>query len=675
MHRGITDMSIAGRCVAAVCAAFALASSVHAAPLLHSIFSDHVVVQRDQPINVWGRAEAGSNVTVSLASKSVTATTDARGNWKAQLPAMSAGGPHVLSARSSSGATQTVNDVLVGEVWLCSGQSNMQLQVHRALDSRSEIADSTNDSIRMLTIPLVSDIAAQDELPATEWQVAGPQTAAEFSAACFFLARELQKTVPVPFGLINSSWGGSRIEAWMSNGALRAAGGYDSPLDALQLRGNDVPAATARWSTIWESWWHAQPSTNGTPDPWSAPLDARWRAAPAELTAWETWRVPELQAYNGMLWYRASVKLSASQARQRARLSLGRVDEADVTWINAKAQGATSPPSRDAESGFASLRDAGRVYYLPQGALKAGENVIVVNVLDTYGAGGLYGPAENRVLQFADGTSVPLGQWHYQMAPASIGAPPREPWGNTAGLGTIYNAMIAPLTSYSLRGVAWYQGESNTGEASRYRDLLTRFMGDWRKQFDAPRLPFLIVQLANYGPAPTAPVESGWAELREAQRLAVNADPHAALAVTIDIGDRYDIHPANKQELGRRLARAARHLVYGESLAASGPVAASARQGKDGIVVTFDDVARRLVTYSSAEPIGFELCGAALGSCRFARARISGNLVVLDTTQMPAATRVRYCWADSPVCTLFDEDTLPAGPFELPIDANASRPE
>jgi sialate O-acetylesterase len=226
--------------------------------------------------------------------------------------------------------------------------------------------------------------------------------------------------------------------------------------------------------------------------------------------------------------------------------------------------------------------------------------------------------------------------------------------------------MIAPLGDLSVRGVAWYQGESNTGASGAYQDLLTRLMADWRGKFGA-ELPFLIVQLANYGQPPTAPAHSGWAEVREAQRLAVAKDAHAGLAVTIDIGERYDIHPPNKQEVGRRLARAARHVVYGEQIAPSGPVALSARRSGAHVVVTFGDVADRLIAYGADGPIGFELCARDADSCRYSKASIEGDRVHLDAAGF-TATRVRYCWADSPVCTLFDTARLPAGPFQIEVE-------
>jgi sialate O-acetylesterase len=415
-------------------------------------------------------------------------------------------------------------------------------------------------------------------------------------------------------------------------------------LALLKTYASDPKEASRLWGNHWEAWFRER-----------ATISPTWRKAPATLAAWETWNVPELQNYNGLLWYRTTFTLSAKQAQQPSVLSLGAIDEVDETWLNDKHVGNDSGAGKD------------RHYEIPAGTLRKGVNIVRVAALDTYGAGGMVGPAEKRNLKLADGEVIPLdGPWEFQLPPANIGSPPRAPWEDVAGLTTIGNAMIAPLGSYGLRGVLWYQGESNTSTYQNYRPLLGALMSDWRARFGAD-LPFLIVQLANYGKAPTAPGESEWAELREAQRLAVNADKHAGLAITIDIGDRYDIHPANKQELGRRLARAARKVVYGESIAPSGPAIAGARLQGETVTLTFKDVAGELVTYSSDQPIGFELCGEKPGSCRYAAATIQGDRVTLNAAGSPIPTRVRYCWADSPVCTLFDRDNLPAGPFEISI--------
>jgi sialate O-acetylesterase len=641
-----------------------IAGAGNAATLLNPVFQDHAVLQRDKPINVWGEASPRETLSVSLGIQTASTRADERGYWHATLRAIPAGGPHELTVRTQSGQVQTASDVLVGDVWLCSGQSNMVLQVHRSLDSRSEIANSAHDAIRMLTVAETSSPRPLDRFaqPVT-WKVASPATVPDFSAACFYFARELRKTVDVPMGLIVSAFGGSRIETWMSEAALRAAGGNDAALDVLALYAERPAAANARWGAMWEAWWLQRTQGHRESAPWAVKPAGAWRVVPHALGYWEQWGVPELASYDGMLWYRTTVTLSAEQAQQQAVLSLGYVDEMDQTWINSRPIGSPAGASQ-ADTEPVILPGPGRAYGLPRGTLKAGENVIVVNVLDTYSFGGLAGPV---ALQFADGSTVRLdNEWRYQLPPAGIEEPPRPPWDATRGKTALYNAMIAPLGDLSMRGVAWYQGEANTTTSSTYQDLLRRFMADWRGKFGAD-LPFLIVQLANYGQPPTAPAESGWAEVRQAQRLAVANDGHAGLAIAIDIGERYDIHPPNKQEIGRRLARAARRVVYGEQIAPSGPVALSARRNGTNVVVTFGDVADRLVAYGADQPIGFELCTRNAGSCRYSKASIDGDRVYLDAAAFAAATRVRYCWADSPVCTLFDTTQLPAGPFQIEI--------
>lgn len=630
------------------------ASSVHAA-LLHDLFQDHVVLQREQAIDVWGRATPGESLTVTLAGSSAQAQADASGLWRSSLPSMSAGGPYQLSVTAASGEQQIVDDVMVGDVWLCSGQSNMVLQVHRALDSRSEILNSTNDSIRMLTVPLANNPVPQYGFASpVQWLKASPTTVPEFSAVCLYFARELQKKDKVPMGLIAAAWGGSKIQSWMTAPALRSMGSYDRALDALALSSEDPVAAYAQWANIWEGWWRERTDDRPGREPWSAKPNGEWKPAPVERGYWEEWGVPELANYNGMLWYRTNVTLTKSQAAQQATLALGRVDESDQVWINGRLVGAAGPGGE-------------KSYALPPKVLRAGENTVVVSVLDTYASGGLPGPMASRALRFADGSSVVLDkEWRYQLPPANAAYPMRAPWEATAGLGVIHNGMVAPLSNLSLRGVLWYQGESNTDEADRYQALLTRFMADWRTQFGA-NLPIFVVQLAGYGPPSTRPTESGWAMTREAQRLAVKADRNAGLTIAIDLGEYTDVHPANKQEVARRLARAARHVLYKDAVAPSGPVPVSARRAGDAVSVEFTDITGKLVAFSATRPIGFETCGAAVGTCEYAEATIEGQSVLLKSANSATATRVRYCWADSPVCTLYDEVPLPAGPFQIEV--------
>ena len=602
------------------------------------------------------------------------------------LPARSAGGPYVLTARGNSGAQQSASDVLVGDVFLCSGQSNMELPVRRSGDTDAEIRNSANDTIRMLTVPHASSTTPRSELiDSVTWQSAAPATVPEWSATCFYFARELQKLVHVPIGLVNASWGGSNIRPWMSAEALHANGSYESALGLLALYVKDTNAAQEGFGREWEQWWRAKTGDKIGREPWQVNAPAAgwsrgtgaavavtspagsgdvpggdWQPIPGELADWRYWGVAELKEFSGLLWYRTVITLTAAQARSAIRLDLGAINQVDETWINGQVLGNTF--------GY----DADRSYNIRPGMLHAGANVLVVNATSNYGSRGMLAGGKPRALYFSDGKSVALkGPWQYRVVPAAVGYPQRTPWEPVGGMTTLYNAMIEPLGHFGFKAALWYQGESNTDEASVYQGLLTGLMADWRRQFGA-RLPFLVVQLPNYGPLSSQPAESDWAELREAQKQAVAKDPHAGLAVTIDIGDPHNLHPTNKQDVGRRLARAARHVVYGESIAPSGPVAARATWSGGTIVVKFADVEQQLIAYSHQTPIAFELCADVPRSCQFAEARIEGNQVVLPVPAGAATpTRVRYCWADSPVCTLFDSNGLPAGPFEIRISGSA----
>lgn len=620
--------------------------------LLDEMFQDNAVLQRDKPIEVWGVGAPGDEIRVSFNGAEVAAQADKTGAWRAQLPATPAGGPFELTATAKSGATQRISNVLVGDVWLCSGQSNMEMSPSGALNFWAESAFAANDSIRLLSVARETSMTPLSSFPKpVKWEIANRESFGRFSAVCFFFARELKKHVDVPMGLINASWGGARIEPFMSADALRAAGGFDDLLDVLELSETKPAVAIQRWGNVWERWW--QNSVADT-KPWLGAKEGAWATPPRELGHWEDWGDPALEDFNGMVWLRAEVELTAKHAKQTAKLALGKIDDADITWVNGRAVGSTAGPATD------------RVYDVTKGVLKAGANTIMVNALDLWARGGPWGDTP-RVLTLADGTSFPLeGKWEYQVVPSSVGEPPRAPWDTTAGLTLIGNAMIAPLEPYSMRGVLWYQGESNTGQAEQYETLLHHWMADWRGRFGND-VSFLIVQLANFGQPSTEPTESGWAGLRESQRRAVKKDGNAGLAVTIDLGDRWDIHPANKQQVGYRLARAARHVIYSESITPSGPAPVSARRVGDAIIVDFEDVEGQLVAYSGAGPNGFELCGAQTGSCRYALASINGNSVKITGDNASEATRVRYCWADSPVCTLYDTAPLPAGPFELDI--------
>jgi sialate O-acetylesterase len=641
----------------------ALGARAQSPTLLNALFQDHAVLQRDQPIAVWGQAAANELVTVSFASATARAQADRGGRWSVTLPPMSAGGPFVLTAQGSSGARQTASDILLGDVFLCSGQSNMELPVRQAGDSSNEITNSANDTLRMLTVShAISPTALLDFSNPVAWQIAAPATVPDWSAACFYFGRELQKSIHVALGLVHSSWGGSNIRPWMSSAALRAGSGYGPALDTLALYAKDPGAAQAAFAGQWEAWWRSKSGDHAGAEPWhpnapirTTPDSIAWRAAPPGLGDWRFWPGAGLEDFTGLIWFRTTFTLTAAQAAAPATLNLGPINQVDETWVNGRAIGNTF--------GYG----AERSYPLAAGLLHAGQNVLVINALSNYGGGGLLAGGTPRALQPGSGPPIALnGPWEYRLVPSAYGYPPRTPWESVGGLTTLYNAMIAPLRNFGFRGALWYQGESNTGEADTYQGLLTALMADWRRQFGA-ELAFLVVQLPNYGPQPVAPGESGWASVREAERQAVAHDARAGLAVTIDVGDAHNLHPANKQDVGRRLARAARHVIYGEKIAPSGPVPRGATRVADRVVVAFGDIGGALVAYSHDTPIGFELCGDAPGSCRYVEASIRNAQVLLTVPGGTSPSRVRYCWADSPVCTLFDRSGLPAGPFELAI--------
>jgi sialate O-acetylesterase len=624
------------------------ASAASAAPVLHPLFSDHAVLQRGRPIAIWGTADPGEKVSVTLAGASRTATAATSGAWRVDLPAMAAGGPYRLEATGTGGAKAAAEDVLVGDVWLCSGQSNMELPLTRVLNNDSEVAGANDPELRILTVPKRTAVSPDSDFGGrVAWSAVTPQSTAGFSAACYFMARDLRKSEKVPIGAINASWGGTAIRSWLDEIASRAVGGDDAAL--LDLYRRDPLAANRRFGERWQAWWRG--AARG--EPWREPSSLAWKPMP-KIGYWETWGDPAFANFNGMVWARETVTLTAGEAARAETLSLGIIDEIDETWVNGVPVGNSF--------GW----DAPRDYRLPKGLLHAGANMILVNLFDAYGYGGFQGPDEKLRLGLADGASKPLGEgWDYSVAPAGLGDPPRPPWDAAAGLSLIYDGMIAPLGAYGLKGVAWYQGEADAGAPAGYAAKLGAMMAGWRRQFEAPALPFLIVSLANYGAPQLRPQASGWAEVREAQREAVAADRHAALVVAMDLGDRLDIHPANKQEVGRRLARAARAVAYGSNVP-PGPEVAGAQRGPNGILLSFRGVNGALHSWSAARVAALELCADTQETCRYADAVAEGSTVRIVDDGKPA-TRIRYGWGEAPVTNLYDEAPLPVGPFEVPI--------
>jgi sialate O-acetylesterase len=630
----------------------AVATPAVAAPKLNGVVGDHAVIQRDRPIVLTGTAAPGEEVMVTLAGRSATARAGRDGRFELRLPALPAGGPYDLTIAAASGAA-VMRDLLIGDVFLCSGQSNMEMGVADAQHWIPDAMPPRDDQLRLVTIPKASTAT-----PATgfatppRWTAADATTVQPFSAACFYMVQALRRTAKVPIGAIHASWGGSRISAWLSDPALRRAGMTDAA-DLLALYARDPAAAQRQAMGVWERWWRAGSGDAAGREPWQPGAALDWQPVPA-MTNFEIWGIPALAEYNGMIWYTREVEVTAAQARGPATLVLGAVDDADRTWVNGIGIGGSS------------LAAQSRVYALPAGTLKPGRNTITVNDDDVYANGGMTGPADTMRLTFGDGTSVSIGTgWRYAVAKRLAGAAPRVPWDDINGAGTLYNAMIAPLGATKLAGIAWYQGESDTGIPGYDRRLST-LIADWRQRFASPDAGFGIVQLSAYGAPRLAPAESGWADVRDAQRRVAAADGHAGLAVTLDIGDAHDIHPGEKHVIGERLARSMRAAVYREAVPPSGPVPAAARMAGGDIAIRFDGITGALHSQGGAQAIGFELCDAAPGTCRYAAATPAGTTVTLAGDGKPV-TRIRYAWADVPATNLADDAGLPVGTFELPL--------
>ena len=621
-----------------------LASAATAAPTIDPQFGSHAVLQRGRPIVLSGDGTPNERLSVRFAGDTRNAIADSAGRWRASFPARTSGGPYSIELNGAAAA----EDVEIGDVWLCSGQSNMEYPLRRALNGDGEVQSAADPQLRLIKVPQQLSAEPQARFAkAPEWQQSSPDSARDFSAACYFMVRELRASEKVPIGAIDDTWGGTPIRAWMDEEAVRSSGGADVAR-IVDLFRSDPAAAVRQFGGEWGEWWRKQTGDRPRQEPWNASDRLTWKPVPS-LAYWDSWG-PQWKAWIGSMWARERVTLTAAEATQPATLSLSAVDDLDQTFVNGVPVGGTNDPSNP------------RAYPIPAGVLKPGTNEIMVFARNVWGQGGFKGPADQFALKFADGHSKPLTSgWEYSRIADAVGQPPVAPWMGSSGVSTIYNAMVAPLEPLQLKGVAWYQGEADVGQPG-YDRRLAAWMRNWRTQFKDPQLPFLVVGLAGWGKPVSHPVESGWAALINEQRLAAEPDPHAALASAIDLGEPNDIHPANKQEVGRRLALAAQKIAYRDG-GTVGPLPVSASRQADNIVVTFT---KPLQVLSGANADAFELCGPSAGSCRYADARVSGSSVTIASDGQPVS-RVRYAWADYPIVNLYDFDLLPAPVFELAV--------
>ena len=628
---------------------------------LAGVFADHMVLQRDAPLRVWGQAEPGQTVSVQLAGRSANAVAGRDGRWLATLAPLKAGGPHELLV--SAGASQRrLADVLIGDVWVAAGQSNMEWLLADSMDASSEIAAAGEHAqIRHAKMPHRASLVPMRDAPPLQWDVGSPATAGQFSAVAWYFARRLQQDVKVPIGLLNLSWGGTHVETWTSP---RAAATDPDLAGTLRAMPADATAfAQGRREQILERVRRFQGEMTEVAGADPALDDSTWPT----LNTPQAWESQGLPGLDGRVWRRRHHTVPAAEAAGGATLHLGPVDDCDETFVNGQPVGKTC--------GW----DTPRRYALPAGLLREGDNLIAVRVTDNGGDGGLHGPADQLRLQTAAGDLPLAGRWQARVeALQAIEAP-----GPNDLPTLLFNGMVRPFTPLAVRGFIWYQGESNAARAVRYAQAFPRLIEDWRSQWreqgQPGTLPFYFVQLSSYGPRPPLPEGSAFAELRDAQRQALRL-PATGMAVSIDVGDASDIHPRDKRTVGERLARIALARTYGKPMPFQGPTPKSCRQLPDGrFELTFADSAGGLATRGGGPLRGFAVAGE---DQRFvpARAEIVGrDRVRVWSPQVARPVAVRYAWADSPLeANLTDGAGLPATPWRSdrwPLFTRDIRPE
>jgi len=623
-----------------------------------AVFGDHMVLQRERPLRLWGWADPGEEVQVQLAERTASTRADEQGRWLVVLEPMPAGGPITLEVRGEN--TLRFEDVLVGEVWLASGQSNMEFPLIRARESEREIADAEHPEIRLFTVSKAIARSPQDDVTGS-WTVCLPETAGSFSAVAYFFGRTLHQELEVPIGLVHSSWGGTPAQAWTSREALVAHPSLKRAVDELDERLSS-PEAQAAAEQALEAWELANLAVDqgneGYGKGFAEPEldDGSWQ----EMKLPTPWEQAGL-ALDGAVWFRRHFIIPKAWSGKELELLLGPIDDYDVTYYNGVQVGSTG---RDTPGAWT----VPRTYRVPGELVKPGPTVIAVRVFDRGGDGGVVGTPAQLVLKpvLCDTAPIALaGTWLFKVEQA-VG-PLSPDWGSQppavfdqSSPSSLYNAMIAPLIDLTIRGAIWYQGESDEAQAYRYRLLFPVMIRDWRDRFGLGDFPFYFVQLANYMQRLPQPGPSRWAEVREAQ-LWTLALPDTGMAVAIDIGEADDIHPTNKQEVGRRLALWALSQTYGSTIPSSGPLFRSAMVEMGRIRVAFDH-ATGLATADGGALRGFAVAGADRQFV-WADAAIDGETVLVSAEQVPRPVAVRYDWADNPDGNLVNDAALPASPF------------
>ncbi len=632
-----------------------VAFSACATVSLPTLVSDHMILQRDRVIKIWGWASQGEKINIQFNGKTEKTVTGKDNKWIIYLPAMKAGGPFTMIIKGKNEIV--VSDILIGDVWFCSGQSNMVLPMERVKEKYpEETAHDSFPEIRNFFIPTKADInKIYDDLPPGKWVPAEGADLLSFGALSYFFAKRLFQKYHIPIGIINSSVGGYSIDAWMSVDALQ---GFPKMEDEIKnLKDSNYINDLIRNRQLKNS---ESSSTISTPDKGIAG-PVKWTDPDFIPQNWHKFWMPGywadqgVKGLHGIIYFRKEINIPGSMTGVKAKLFLGCIVDADSTFVNGKFVGNITyqyPPRR---------------YSLPSGILKPGKNIIVVKLVNTSEKGGFV-PDKNYSIE-ANGQKIDLrGDWTYQVG--QVQHPLKDEgygsydWVTHNSPTGLYNTMVAPAIHYAIKGIVWYQGEADWGNAKDYAKYLQALINDWRKKWNEGEIPFLFAQLPGFMEVEYSPSESDWAQLRQSELEALNL-PNTGMAVTIDLGEWNDIHPLDKKDVGERLAFWAEHLAYGSNDPDySGPVYQSYKIEGNKITLSFSHVGTGLIVKGGGELYYFAIAGADKKYV-WAKAEINGDKIIVWNDAVPNPVSVRYAWANNPeAANLYNKRGLPASPFE-----------
>ena len=607
------------------------------------VFSDGMVLQRNKAIPVWGWADANEKVEVRFNKQIKTITADASGKWMVKLDSEKAGGPFEFTITGENKIV--ISNVLVGEVWICSGQSNMEFQMYKLPDFEAQKEQANNPMIRHFGVAQDLNGSPKEDLKAGKWAVCSKETISDFTAVGYFFAKKIYAELKVPIGIINTSWGGTCVETWTSREAFEKSEEFKEMIAEVPQVDMDAVFEIYKKSVL-ENIKKIQgfDVTMANENQFAALnfQDANW----PEIKVPSLWENQQIGNIDGVVWMRKTIVLSAEEAKKEAVLHLSKVDDEDLTYVNGVQVGTNN------------IWEAQRIYKIPAGVLKEGTNVIAIRIADYTGGGGIYGDPADLKIDFKD-SNIPLeGLWKFNVVQVKIAISPNS------YPSLLYNAMVNPLIPYAFQGVLWYQGEANVTRAKEYKKAFPLMITDWRTKWNQGDFPFYFVQLSTFNEFNgNSKVGSRWAELREAQTQTLKLI-NTGMAVTTDIGNAKDIHPTNKQDVGLRLAAIALNSDYGKKRVHSGPTYKSQETKGNQIILTFDNIGSGLSTSDNTENVkGFEIAGADK-VFHSAKAIIKNNKVIVFSENVKSPVAIHYGWADDDTeINLFNKEKFPASPF------------